>query len=203
MRPAPPALVYIHGFNSSPQSAKARLLGDDLARRHPDVRYVVPALPAEPGLAAIAALNAALDTLQAEGYAPVLLGSSLGGFYAAWLAEQRGLRAILVNPVVNPHALFAAHLGEQHNPYSGERYQLGQRHVDELRMLALPRISRPQDFLVCLQTGDETLDWRDAWAAYADCSLLKQVGGSHGFENFEDALPLIYRFARLPPPVLP
>jgi predicted esterase YcpF (UPF0227 family) len=191
------AIVYIHGFNSSPQSAKARLVGEDLGRRFPSVTYVVPALPARPGAAAMAVLDAALDSLAGQGLTPVLLGSSLGGFYAAFLAERRGLRAVLVNPVVHPHKLFAAHLGEQQNIYTGERYALTCAHVEELAAMSVERMTRPQDVLVLLQTGDETLDWQQAWAHYAGCSLLKQLGGSHGFEYFEDCLPLIYRFAGL------
>lgn len=198
--PTAKALVYIHGFNSSPRSAKARLLGAAMARDFPGVRYCIPALPAAPGTAALHVLQQELDALLASGLEPVLLGSSLGGFYATWLAEQRGLRAVLVNPVVRPHRLFAPYLGPQCNPYTGERYELTAAHVDELAGMAVEQVSRPRDFLVLLQTGDETLDWRDAWAHYAACSLLKLVGGDHGFEHFEDALPLIYRFAGLIPP---
>lgn len=192
-----PALVYIHGFNSSPGSAKARLVGSDLARAHPEVAYRVPALPAEPGAGAIAVLERELDALAAAGHEAVLLGSSLGGFYATWLAERRGLRAVLVNPSVQPFAHFHAYLGEQRNLHTGERYRLDERHIGELRALDVPRIRRPQDFLVLLQTGDETLDWRQAAEKYADCSVLKQLGGNHGFEHFEDVLPLIYRFAHI------
>jgi len=198
--PAAPALVYIHGFNSSPGSAKAQLFGAALARHFPAVRYCVPALPAAPGVAAMNTLQRELDGLAAAGLQPVLLGSSLGGFYAAWLAEQRGLRAVLVNPVVRPHTLFAPYLGPQRNPYTGEHYELTRVHVDELAGFAVERISRVQDLLVLLQTDDETLDWRDAWQHYAGCSLLKLVGGNHGFEHFEDVFPLIYRFAGLIPP---
>ena len=104
---------------------------------------------------------------------------------------------MLVNPVVRPHELFAGHLGEQQNIYTGERYQLTSRHVDELSSLVVAQVTQPQNFLVLLQTGDETLDWRAAGVMYADCSLLKQIGGNHGFEYFEDCLPLIYRFAGL------
>lgn len=197
--PARRALVYIHGFNSSPQSAKARLVGAALARDLPGVTYRVPALPAAPGAGAISVVQRELEQLQADGLEPVLLGSSLGGFYATWLAEQHHLRAVLVNPVVRPHELFAPHLGEQQNLYTGERYTLTARHVDELAALAVGQITRPQDFLVLLQTGDETLDWRQAWAHYEGCALLKQVGGNHAFEHFEDAFPLIYRFAGLIP----
>lgn len=197
------AVIYIHGFNSSPQSSKARQVGADIAQRHPGVTYRVPALPAAPGAGAMRVLEGELDSLVSAGHRVVLLGSSLGGFYATWLAERRGLRAVLVNPVVRPHELFAPHLGPQQNIYTGERYELTARHVDELAALAVDRIGRPQDFLVLLQTGDETLDWRQAWTHYADCSVLKQVGGNHGFESFEDTFPLIYRFAGLNPPPPP
>lgn len=189
---ADPAILYIHGFNSSPQSAKARQLGEHLARHHPDVRYAVPTLPNDPARA-IAMLGQAIADLGN----PLLLGSSLGGCYATYLAERHRLRAALVNPAVRPWRLFAGYLGPQVNHYTGERWELTAAHVDALRALEVPSISRPQDFLVLLQTGDETLDWRDAADYYRDCSVLKQVGGSHGFDNFEDVLPLIYRFAGL------
>lgn len=189
---AVPAIIYIHGFNSSPQSAKARQLGDHLARHHPDVRYAVPVLPNDPARAI-----ALLEQVVVELGSPLLLGSSLGGCYATYLAERHRLRAALVNPAVRPWRLFAGYLGPQVNHHSGERWELTTAHVDALRALEVPVISRPKDFLVLLQTGDETLDWRDAADYYRDCSVLKQVGGSHGFDNFEDVLPLIYRFAGL------
>lgn len=188
------AIVYIHGFNSSPQSAKARQLGAHLARRHPAVRYAVPTLPNDPARAI-----ALLERSIAELGMPTLLGSSLGGCYATYLAQKHGLRAVLVNPAVRPWRLFADHLGPQENLYTGERWELTMAHVDALRALEVPSIARPQDFLVLLQTGDETLDWHDAADYYRDCSVLKQVGGNHGFENFEDMFPLIYRFAGLNP----
>lgn len=194
-----PALVFIHGFQSSPQSEKARQIGADLARRYPRVRYVVPRLCFEPR-AAFAIIERALDDLAAGGCAaPTLVGSSLGGFYATVLAERRGLRAALVNPAVRPDLLLQRFLGPITNPYTGEQYVFGAADVAAYRALDLDRLSRPQDFLVLLQTGDETLDWRLAAEKYADCSVLKQVGGSHAFDNFEDVLPLIYRFAGLNP----
>ncbi|MFZ5723724.1 MAG: YqiA/YcfP family alpha/beta fold hydrolase [Pseudomonadota bacterium] len=192
------ALVYIHGFQSSPQSAKARQLGADLARRHAAVRYVVPPLGFAPA-AALATLEEALAALRADGLQPVLVGSSMGGFYATVLAVRHGLRAVLVNPAVRPHELMQDFLGPVTNPYSGEHHVLGADDVAAFRALAPAALPRPQDFLVLLQTGDETLDWRAAADYYRDCSVLKQVGGSHGFENFEDMFPLIYRFAGLNP----
>lgn len=190
-----PTLVYIHGFQSSPQSAKARQLGAHLAQHHPSVRYVVPGLGFDPA-AALRVLEQTLAALAAAGSPPpVLVGSSMGGFYAAVLAERHRLRAVLVNPAVRPHELMRGFPGPVTNPYTGERYELGERDIAVLRELDVPRPARPQDLLVLLQTGDETLDWRQAADRYADCSVVKQLGGNHAFENFEDMFPLIYRFA--------
>lgn len=191
---AAPAILYIHGFNSSPQSAKAQQLAAHLARHHPDTRCSAPALPNDPARA-IALLEQAIVELGQ----PLLLGSSLGGCYATYLAEKHRLRAVLVNPAVRPWRLFAGYLGPQVNHYTGEHWELTAAHVEALRALEVPAISRPEHFLVLLQTGDETLDWRDAADYYRDCSLLRQLGGSHGFDNFADVLPLIYRFAGLNP----
>lgn len=193
------ALVYIHGFQSSPQSAKARQFGAALARDFPAVRYLVPGLGFDP-VAALATLERSLDALAADGEpAPVLLGSSMGGFYAAILAERRGLRAVLVNPAVRPHELLRGFLGPVSNPYTGEQYVLGERDVAALAAMDVPPPARPQDLFVLLQTGDETLDWRQAAEKYADCAVLVQRGGNHAFEYFEDTFPLIYRFAGLIP----
>ncbi len=192
-------LVYIHGFQSSPQSAKARQLAADLADRHPSVRFVAPGLGFDPA-AALATLEAALDALAAQGCpAPVLVGSSMGGFYATILAERRRLKAVLVNPAVRPFELLRGFLGPVTNPYTGEQYILGERDVEALRAMDVARPSRPQDLLVLLQTADETLDWRQAAEKYADCSVLKLLGGNHAFEHFEDCFPLLYRFAGLTP----
>lgn len=197
--PSSAAIVYLHGFQGSPQSAKARLLGADLARCHPGVRYLVPGLSFDPQ-ATIDILTQTLDSLAAEGYtAPLVVGSSMGGFYAALLAARHGLRAVLVNPVVRAHELWAARLGPVSNPYTGESRVLCAQDVAVLRDFASPPPARPQDLLVLLQTGDETLDWRQAATLYADCSLLIQRGGNHAFEHFEDTFPLIYRFAGLQP----
>lgn len=188
-----PALLYIHGFNSSPQSAKARLIGADLARAHPEVRYLAPALPPN-AAAAIAILERAIAELRAQNCQPLLVGSSLGGFFATVLAARHALRAVLINPAVRPWLLFKEHLGPQQNLYTGERWELTLAHVEALRALEVPQLSQPQNFLVLLQTGDETLKWQQAADFYRDCSLCKQLGGDHSFVNLADWLPIIYRF---------
>ena len=123
-------LIYIHGFNSSPASFKAKLLRERLAARGRANEFAAPALPHGP--AAAAALLADLARMHPQA---LLVGSSLGGYYATWLAERFGLRAVLVNPAVRPYDLLAAYVGTQKNLHTGEEYDFTAQHIAELRAL--------------------------------------------------------------------
>lgn len=197
--PATPALLYLHGFLSSPQSAKARLLGDYLSRRNSGVHYRVPALPEEPD-AALAAAEAALHELQAAGHAPVgLVGSSMGGFYATVLAERHGLRAVLVNPSVQPQLSIHRYFGALTNPYSGRRFTLDSCHAEALAAMAPAAVSRPEQLWLLVQSGDEVLDYRAALGFYAGCRQTVEAGGDHAFQGFERYLPDLLKFLQCAP----
>ncbi|MEO7729051.1 MAG: YqiA/YcfP family alpha/beta fold hydrolase, partial [Burkholderiales bacterium] len=127
-------IVYIHGFNSSPASFKAKVLRDGLAARGKP-EFLAPALPHSPAAAAHL-----LARLVREHPCAALVGSSLGGFYATWLAEQFGLRAVLVNPAVRPYQLLAGHVGRQKNFHTGEEYEFTLQHVEELRALEVAAV---------------------------------------------------------------
>lgn len=183
------SLVYIHGFNSSPQSHKAQQMVRWFAERGAAHRLFVPELPPEPRRA-MAILEGTL-----AGAGPVaFVGSSLGGFYATWLAAHHDARAVLINPAVRPWDLLQAHIGEVAHYHTGERYQLQPEWVEQLRHYGVNDIARPEQMLVLLQTGDDTLDWRDAWELYADCHLYRGLGGSHSFDDFDAFIPLVLRF---------
>ncbi|MGE5150019.1 MAG: YqiA/YcfP family alpha/beta fold hydrolase [Rhodospirillaceae bacterium] len=182
-------IVYLHGFNSSPQSHKARLLERYMAERGLADRYVCPALPPR----ASAAL-ARIEPLLAPG--TCLVGSSLGGFYATWLAEKHDLRAVLINPAIDPHLGLRGYLGPQQNLYTGERYQLTEAHLGEWHSIYAPRVS-PGRYLLLVETGDEVLDYRKALARYSGCEQVVVQGGDHTLQSFAQHLPRIVRFAGL------
>ena len=76
-----------------------------------------------------------------------VIGSSLGGFYATWVATQTGCRAVLLNPAVHPARDLAAYVGEQtsfHNPEDHFFFQPG--FVDELRALDAGPLKDPARF---------------------------------------------------------
>lgn len=182
-------LVYLHGFNSSPHSHKAMLLERYLAERGLAGRYACPALPplASEALARI-------EPLLEPG--SCLVGSSLGGFYATWLAETRALKAVLINPAIEPHIGLRAYLGPQKNLHTGEPYVLTEAHLREWQALVLPRVT-PSRYLLLVETGDEVLDYRRALERYAGCERVVVEGGDHSLQSFPRHLPRLVRFAGL------
>lgn len=123
------------------------------------------------------------------------MGSSLGGYYAAWLAERHGVRAVLVNPAVEAPRLLEGMLGPQTNLYTGERYELTPLHLEELRALEVAAITRPERYLLLVTTGDEVLDYRRAVEKYAGCRSIVVPGSDHGFGDFGDYLEEVLAFA--------
>ena len=182
-------IVYLHGFNSSPESHKAKLLARYLAERGLAGQYACPALPplASEALARIEPLLSA---------GCCLVGSSLGGFYATWLAEKHDLKAVLINPAIEPHVGLQSYLGPQQNLYTGERYELTPRHLREWQGLHVPRVSARR-YLLLVETGDEVLDYRHAVARYAGCEQVVIEGGDHSLQSFPQHLPRVLRFAGL------
>jgi uncharacterized protein len=187
-------IVYLHGFRSSPASAKAQAMLRAVAQmpeaRRPQLH--VPMLDMAP--------RAAIDTVarwveREARAAPTFIGSSLGGFYATHLAERYAARAVLVNPAVHPHDDLAPYVGPQTNLYTGSVFEVTTAHFDQLRALAVARLGDPARYLLYLQTGDEVLDWRVANTRYAGAWQCVEGGGDHGFTGFEHHLPTILRFA--------
>ena len=192
-------IIYLHGFNSSPGSIKARLLEARMAELDCLEQYACPPLPTSPR-EAIASVEVLLPD---DPSGVTFVGSSLGGYYATALAERHEARAVLVNPAVRPWRLLAAHLGEQRNLYTGATWELTAAHLAELESLAVEPITRPERYLLMVETGDEVLDWQDAAAFYAGTRQVVVEGGDHGFASFTDHLDAILRFAGLLSPPRP
>lgn len=184
-------IVYLHGFNSTPASGKARLLGEYMARLGRTADYLCPALPNEPR-EAIALIESELKRLKPA--TVTLVGSSLGGFYATHLAEKHGWKAVLVNPAVHAHVLMRSALGPQANWHTGEKWEFTEAHLDVLGALDVPQITRPERYLLLVQTGDEVIDYRDAVAYYRGARQIVETGGDHGFSGFERHLGTILEF---------
>ncbi len=184
-------IIYIHGFNSSSRSGKARELQAWMAARGLAEAYACPDLPHRPA----EAVTRLESLIAASRGAPKLVGSSLGGFYATWLAERHGLKAVLVNPCVACHEKLVAEVGRtQKNWHDGTQYVFTTAHVDELAALHIPRLRHPERYLLLAEKGDEVLDWREAAAYYSGARQILLDGGDHGFTRFADYIPEILAF---------
>jgi predicted esterase YcpF (UPF0227 family) len=184
-------IVYLHGFNSSPQSHKAQVLGSYMAERGLAHQYACPALPPHASEAL-----AAIERLVGPGVC--FVGSSLGGFYATYLAEKHAARAVLINPAIEPHVGLRAYLGPQKNLHTAEPYELTEAHLREWEKLYVPRIT-PERYLLLVETGDELLDYRAAVSRYAGAEQVVVQGGDHSLQSFPRHLPRILEFCRAAP----
>lgn len=186
-------LIYLHGFNSSPGSHKAQVLNRHMRERDLGDQFCCPALPDLP-MRAIALVEAEMAKHARE---PItLVGSSLGGFYATYLAERHDLRAVLINPAVYPHDGLRAYLGVQRNLHSHRQYDLTEEHLRQWQKLYLPSV-RVQHYLLLLETGDEVLDYREAVEKYQGARQIVIPGGDHSLMSFPEHIPLILEFAGL------
>lgn len=182
-------LLYLHGFRSSPQSAKARLMAQQVAAHHPDWVWLCPQLPPSPREAMSMVAHATKDW---PAHSMAVVGSSLGGFYATWIAEQRACRAVLLNPAVDPARDLEKYIGEQtqfHAPE--EHFYFKAEYVQELRDLQCGELNQPQNYLAIIAKGDEVLDWREMHARYQSANVLLLEGGDHAISNFEEHLPAV------------
>ena len=186
-------MIYIHGFNSSPASSKAQLLKARLEALGRGAEFAAPALPHSPAQAA-----AMLDALAISNPDAALVGSSLGGYYATYLAEKYRLKAVLLNPAVRPYELLKDHLGPQQNLYTGERYEITAQHMEELRALEVTAIT-PARYLLLVATGDEVLDHRAAVARYRGSRQILIDGDDHGMSQFGNHTDTVLEFCGIHP----
>jgi hypothetical protein len=210
-------ILYLHGFRSSPQSFKARLLAERLAALGRADEWCCPQLPVSPletialaesliesrvGPNALAA-NAANAATAGRAERVVLIGSSLGGFFATHLAEKHGWPALLLNPAVVPQRDLSAYLGEQPRVHGGGSIVVEARHVDEMRALAVTSVTRPERYYLFAATGDEVLDFREMLAHYPAARTRLIEGSDHSISEFADYVDEVLAFcdsaAAVPP----
>lgn len=195
-------LLYLHGFRSSPQSAKALMVAQRVREQHPGVVWCCPQLPPSPREAS-ALMRSLTGGWPREGMA--VIGSSLGGFYARWLSLQRGCRAALLNPAPFPQRDLKKYIGEHpvwQNPQ--EHIFFRAEFVGELESLAgdidqrAPQTpATPDQLFALVSEKDEVLDWHEMMAFCAGGDIRRLPEGDHAISDFEQHLDTLMRFLRL------
>ena len=188
-------LLYLHGFRSSPQSNKARQVAARVAQRHPSVTWWCPQLPPSPR----EAMELLMQGVQAwPKDAMAVAGSSLGGFYATYVAQQTGCKAVLLNPAVDPARDLAGYVGEQaswHDP--DQKFEFRPEFIDELRAMEVGPLTDPSRYYAVIAKGDEVLDWREMTARYADARIRLLEGSDHALSDFDHQIDDVFAFLDL------
>ncbi|MGI9344781.1 MAG: YqiA/YcfP family alpha/beta fold hydrolase [Gammaproteobacteria bacterium] len=181
--------IYLHGFQSSSQSHKGQALKLFCEANQLPVQIELPSLPDRPTEA-----KRFIENQLAGDSVLAVVGSSLGGCYAHWVASYFHIKAVLVNPAVHAHRLMRPYIGDNLNPSTHAPFKLDQQDIDCLETLDSYSITQPENFFCMLQKGDETLDWSLAADRYANCKLHIEEGGSHAFDNWQQQLPQVLEY---------
>jgi predicted esterase YcpF (UPF0227 family) len=175
-------ILYLHGFRSSPQSYKTKLIAARMHEMGVAGQYRCPQLPPSPREAIALVLQLVKDEPVEE---LALIGSSLGGYYATWLAEHLGCRAVLLNPAVHAPRDLAKHVGQTAAYHTNEAFEFKQEYLDELKGIEIKRITRPDRYFLIAAKGDELLDWREMVAHFPGGRQRVVDGSDHGLSDFD------------------
>ena len=166
-----------------------------MAKKFGQVQWWCPQLPPSPQAAAALMVQGTRDWPVAT---TAVVGSSLGGFYATYLAAKFGYRAVLLNPAVFPARDLAKHIGEQTTWQSPEeRFYFAPEFVTELTALEVGALENPQRVLAFIAKGDEVLDWREMSGRYPNSQQVVLEGGDHALSDFEQHVPQVLQVFHL------
>lgn len=179
-------ILYLHGFASCGNSTKTQLLKKYFGEEN----VLAPDLPPSPHEAVSLARRVII-----ENDIDLIIGSSLGGFYATYLCETTGIKAVLINPSTQPYITLASYVGENHYWCSGEAFEFSREDLNALFEYAVGTLNDASKYLLLLQAGDELLDYTKAQEKYAGAKIIVEEGGNHRFENLDQYLKIIKDFS--------
>lgn len=188
-------LLYLHGFRSSPLSSKAQAMAQRIALQQPGVTWWCPQLPPSPQETMALLMQGIADWPRST---MAVVGSSLGGFYATWVAEQTLCKAVLLNPAVNPARDLAHYIGENSSWHAGQdAFYFKPAYVDELRALTLGTMRHPENYYAVIAKGDEVLDWVEMTGRYPGASIKLLEHGDHALSDFDNHIDEVLGFLGL------
>ncbi|QWD61014.1 YqiA/YcfP family alpha/beta fold hydrolase [Polynucleobacter sp. MWH-UH35A] len=187
-------VVYLHGFRSSPRSSKAVMTGEairSMATEENPIEWYCPQLLASP--------KQSMDMVEkhiqdSKHYRLVVIGSSLGGYYANYLAEKYGCKGLALNPAVRAPKELASHVGMLTAYDTNEPYDFRPEYIDQLKDLQVEVISNPSRYFLMAAKGDELLDWQEMVEFYKGAEQLVLEGSDHGISEYSDHLPKVLNF---------
>ncbi len=187
-------ILYLHGFRSSPQSMKAQLMAQVMAEHGLADHFVMPQLPSSPA-EAITLCTDIISKKHEHNHPLTIIGSSLGGYYATYLAEQNNGQAVLINPAIYATRDLSTQLGPMTYFYDDTPFEFTLANLHELEALFQPKITADRYFLLA-SDRDEVLDWQEMTKRYEGAKQIIVPGATHSFDCFGDYIKDILAFAQ-------
>lgn len=186
-------ILYFHGFASSSDSNKAKLFQKYISSLNNDVEVIVPDLNNN-FQNAVEKINNLIESIQK----PIaFIGSSLGGYYAAYFSSLHKTKAVLINPATPPLKGFDAYLGKNENYSTGQKFNLTKSDIRFIRSISFKSYENQRNTLVLLESGDEVLNYLDAYSYFKGSNIEVFFGGSHSYESLEKKLEKIRYFLEI------
>ena len=186
-------ILYLHGFRSSPQSMKAQLMHKAMADRGLADQFFMPQLPSSPAQA-IELCTDIITKNHDKSHPLTIIGSSLGGYYATYLAEQHDCRAALINPATFAARDLSTQLGLLRYFYDDRPFEFTLENLHELQALFQPKIT-PERYFLLIGDRDEVLDWQEISKRYEGAKQIIVSGADHSFSCFGDYIDEVLVFA--------
>lgn len=192
-------IIYLHGFSSGAASNKAGIFQRALT----ETPFLILDYPAHQPHAAVSiitrSITGALSEYPDEGV--TLMGSSMGGFYAQFLAAALDAvdSVVMLNPALQPQTTLEPYIGLNTNMVTGEPFEFSRQDFEALRDYDTGPVPSGKPSLVLLDEGDEVIDHRVAVQRYATAGkVIVYPGGSHHFDHIDEAVPEIRKFLASP-----
>jgi predicted esterase YcpF (UPF0227 family) len=189
-------VIYLHGFLSSPQSAKASLIRAAVANYLPEVSFCCPDLAKLSPAESISLVDHLIKVKQGEGRSVILMGSSLGGFYATYLAEKFLLPALLINPGVRPWEQLIYFLGPQKLYGRDEWIVVQPDYFQELKNIAVSHVREGACYWLMAATHDEIIPYRDMCQHYPTSKLITLQNENHAVDGFSKYIDKVIDFIK-------
>ena len=186
-------ILYFHGFASSSNSNKAKVLKKYISKNHKNTEIIIPDLDNNFKLA-VSQINTLIDNAK---HPIVFIGSSLGGYYASYFSTKLKTKSVLINPAIPPLKDFEMYLGENENYSTGEKFIITPEDIRYIRKMSYKKYSNAENTYVLLESGDEVLNYKET-AKYFSGSYLDIIyGGSHSYESLDEKLKNIVDFIEI------
>ena len=186
-------ILYFHGFASSSDSNKAKIISSYISKISSNTKIIIPDLNNN-----FQKAISQIELLIKNNDKPIsFIGSSLGGYFATYFAGIYNAKAILVNPAIPPLKGFDDYLGENKNYSTGEKFNIKKEDIKFLRGLSKKEYINKENTLILMESGDEVLPYKETSRYFKGCYIDIVFGGSHSYESMQKKLKKISDFLKI------